>query len=423
MKRFIYTLCVIGLLCGCTQTKKMAPKEGRIAVQTQATIESITQSKEKVKLDQAINITQWNQADVNSQNKIPHAKTDSLQKKVWSRETGSGISSKYLTLAHPIVADGIIYTLDSQLLLTAVNAEDGQKVWDKQLPMDKDLGVTSIGITFNNNTLYVTSGDGNVYAVNTKGKLLWEKNTGSILRSTPVVANGLIYILSGNNELFALSATDGTEVWTYKNIITSTNLMGMGQPAVSKNIVVVPFSSGEIIAFDAKNGLILWSDTLLSYRTFNQISDLSHVLASPVIDNDTVYLIGNANRMGAFNLNTGKPLFVQPIGGKTTPIINGNTLFIVTNKDTLVALDKKKGTLIWEKKLISKEEKGVAWHTPLLANSQLIVTSTQGDVLFLDAKTGEIVKQMESPELFVPPLISNKQLIFYTNESDLISYR
>lgn len=423
MKQFIYTLCVLALLCGCSQTKKPAPKEGRISVQTHTLKEIVKPSHEKVILEQPVSITHWPQISTNAQNKMPHAQISTVQKKVWTRNTGEGLSSNHLVLAHPVIANDVIYTLDSRLKVTAVKAQNGEKIWNTQLPVNKELGVASIGLAFDNNNLYAVSGDGNVYALDTNGKILWTKNTGSILRSAPVVANGLLFVISGNNELFALNTTDGSEVWNYKNIATSTNLMGMGQPAVSQKSVIVPFSSGEIIAFDTQNGLVLWSDTLLSYRTFNQISDLSHVLASPVIDKETVYLIGNANRMGAFNLKTGEPLFVQPIGGKTTPVVNGNTLFMVTNKDTLVALDKKKGTLIWEKKLISKAEKGIAWHAPLLANNQIIVTSTQGDILFLNSENGDIIRKMEIDALPVPPIVNNQQLIFYTNDADLIAYQ
>lgn len=423
MKQFIYLLCITALLCGCAQTKKPAPKDGRIAVQTRAATESVTKSTIKVSPDKPISVTQWQHVAGNAQNKIPHAQIGTEQKKIWQQNVGKGISSKYLSLATPLVVNGTVYTLDSQLVLTAVKVTDGEKLWSMPLPVSKELSVASIGLAFDNNALYAVSGDGNIYAIDAKGKKLWQKNTGAILRSAPIVANGQIYVSSGNNDLFALSTKDGATLWTYKSIETPTNLMGMGQAAVYKNTVIVPFSSGEIIAFDAKTGQVRWSDTLLSYRTFNQISDLSHVLAAPVIDGNIVYLIGNANRMGAFNAETGEPLFVQPIGGTTTPVISGNTLFMITNKNTLVALDKKKGALIFEKPLKAKKEKGVAWNAPILANNQLIITSTKGDVLFMNMETGTILKQMESDDLSVSPIVSGHSLILYTNEADLIAYQ
>lgn len=423
MKHLIYILCIATLLCSCAQTKKPAPKDGRIAVQTRATSDTINKSNIKATPDLPISVMQWAQTNANSQNKVPHAKIGTEQKKVWKLNVGEGLSSKRLTLARPIVSNGIIYTLDGHLLLTAVQVNDGKKIWDKQLPTNKELGVASIGLAIDKNVIYAVAGDGIIYAIDTKGNIIWQKNTGSILRSAPIVANGQLYVLSGNNELFVLNTKDGSDIWNYKNIATSTNLMGMGQVAISKNSVIVPFTTGEIISFDTKNGMIRWSDTLLSYRTFNQISDLSHVLADPVIDGNVVYLIGNANRMGAFNVETGEPLFIQPIGGQTTPLISGNTLFMITNKNTLVALDKKKGSLIWEETLSSKEKKGVSWNRPILANNQLIATSNKGDMLFINLETGKTTKQMEIDELSVAPIVNNKNLIILTNDANLIAYQ
>ncbi len=423
MKKFICLLCMATLVCACAQTKKPAPKEGRIAVQTQTLGETVSKSDTKILLTKAVDIENWHQTNINAQNKLPHAQISGMQKKVWSRNVGNGISSNGLTMAHPIIANDVIYTLDSRLLLTAVQAQNGKRLWEKQLPIDKHFGLASIGLAFSNDTIYAVSGDGTVYAINPQGEIIWQKRTGSILRSAPLVTKNKLYILSGNNELVVLNTKDGEPAWNYKNISTSTNLMGMGLPAADKNTIIAPFSTGEIVAFDATNGLPKWSDTLLSYRTFNQISDLTHVLAAPVIENNTVYLIGNANRMGAFNLSTGEPIFIQPIAGKTTPVISGNTLFMISNKNKVIALDKTSGALIWEQQLLSKEQKKCAWFAPVLANNQLIITSTAGDVLFVDAISGEINKKTVMDELAGAPIINGEMLIFYTTDADLIAYK
>mgnify|MGYP003289163952 CR=1 FL=1 len=423
MKKLIYAVCLLALLGGCTQTKKTAPQEGRIAVQTKTQTPLIQKENSVIELSEPTAIQSWNFTFNNAENNIPHAKINGFDKKVWDENVGKGISGSQMSLSAPVTADGLIYTLDSRLRLTQTNAE-GDVIWDLYLRPDNTMpAIASVGLAYEDGLIYAVSGDGIVYAVVPQGDILWQYDTKNMLRSAPTVKNNRLYVLGTNNELIVLNTKDGSIAWSYKNMETTTNLLGMGQPAVSNGIIVVPFSSGEIIAFNEKTGELLWSNTLLSYRTFNQIADLSHVLASPVIDNNTVYLIGNAHQMGAFNLKTGKPIFVNPIGGQTTPVIVGNSLFMITNKDTLIAMDKHTGSIFWEKDLYSQTEKRVAWHTPIPANNQLIVTSGEGDVIVFDMQTGTEIKKTKIEKLFVAPIAYSNGLLFYTNNADLIMYR
>ena len=422
MKYLICTVCALALLCGCTQTKKTAPQEGRIAVQTKLKTPTVQQAETVMDLTAAKNVYDWSFYLHNTQNNVPHAKVSGLNKKKWSENVGKGISSNQLSLPSPIVADNMIYTLDSRLKLTQTNS-DGDIIWDIALRDNKNMpAIASVGLAYANGIIYAVAGDGIIYAVKPQGEILWQYDTKNMLRSAPNIKNNRLYVLASNNELVVLDSKTGTRLWSYKNMETTTNLQGMGQVAIANGIVVVPFSSGEIIAFSEKTGEPLWSNTLLSYRTFNQIADIGHVLASPVIDENIVYLIGNAHQMGAFNLKTGEPIFVNPIGGQTTPIVVGNTLFMITNKDTLVAMNKNNGSVFWEKDLYSKTEKRVAWHTPLPVNNQLIVTSGEGDVIVFDMKTSNEIKKIKTEKLFVPPITYNNGLLFYTNNADLIMY-
>ncbi|MBQ8251415.1 MAG: PQQ-like beta-propeller repeat protein [Alphaproteobacteria bacterium] len=423
MKHLIYAVCAIALLSGCAQVKKTAPKEGREAVQISHQTQRIEKSADKITLSQPQVIHSWHFASANQQNKIPHAAISGFDKKIWDENVGHGVSSSYIHLPKPVMHEGMIYTLDSRLRLTKTTA-NGDVIWDLNIREDENIpAVASVGLAFDNGLVYVVSGDGVVYAIKPEGEIIWQYDTKNILRSAPVIKDGHLYVLAANNELFVINTKDGSIAWTYKNIETDTNLLGMGNPAIAHGVAVVPFSSGEIIAFDDKTGQILWSNTLLSYRTFNQIADLSHVLAAPVIDGGVVYLIGNAHQMGAFRLKTGEEIFTTPIGGQTTPVIVGDALFMITNKDTLVAMNKYNGRLIWEKELYSKTEKRVSWHMPVPINNQIVATSSEGDVIVFDMLTGTETKKLKMEKLFVSPTAYNNGLLFYTDDADLIMYR
>jgi hypothetical protein len=76
-----------------------------------------------------------------------------------------------------------------------------------------------------NGVVYVGSFDDNVYALNANtGAKLWSYATGDTVESSPAVANGVVYIGSNNGNVYALNANTGAKLWTYStgpNLISS----------------------------------------------------------------------------------------------------------------------------------------------------------------------------------------------------------
>ncbi len=422
MKKLLSVFVICALLAACTNSKRPVPPGERLAVKNTAAAE-IQKASTQVEVGKTISDFNWSQNNGNAKNLMPHGQLSDSPQVVWKQSVGKGISDDNLLLPEPVVHYGIVYALDSAFRLSAVRAKDGQLMWQTALPVPEDLGLASIGLAADSNAVYAVGGNGMIYAVDFEGKILWQKNTNSILRSAPTIEKGVLYVLSGNNELFALDSLNGEEIWRYQNLSTMTNLLGMGQPAVSNGVLVVPFSSGEIIAFDAKTGVMLWSDALLSARTFNKIQDISHVLAAPVIEGNTVYLVGNAQKTGAYDLRTGTSKYVQNIGGTSTPVVSGNALFLITSRNTLAALEKSTGRLLWEMPLESKEMKNIVWNGPVLAGHRLIVVSNKGDVVLFDAENGEIKQTLQRDGFSNKPVLGDGKVILFSNNAELVAYQ
>jgi len=108
-----------------------------------------------------------------------------------------------------------------------------------------------------NGVVYIGSDDNNVYALNaTTGALLWSYETNGEVESSPVVANGVVYVGSDDGNVYALNATTGALVWSY-----TTAGVVYSSPAVANGLVYVGWyaSSGGVIALNANNGALVWS--------------------------------------------------------------------------------------------------------------------------------------------------------------------
>ena len=104
-----------------------------------------------------------------------------------------------------------------------------------------------------NGVVYVGSDDNNLYALNaTTGALLWKYTTGGQVESSPAVANGVVYVGSDDRNLYALNATTGALLWQY-----ATGGGVESSPTVGRWVY---FGSGDknLYALDASTGALLW---------------------------------------------------------------------------------------------------------------------------------------------------------------------
>lgn len=421
----IWCLCALICLGGCVQEERVAPTAGRIDITTQPnTIPMNLKAQGNATLGQRQQLLSWGQSGVTGQNKIPHTMANEDLKLVWDTNIGKGLDSNHWGIAQPVSDKGIVYTLDADFMLSAINLKNGKKLWKKDLHVNNPTAIKTVGLAYTYSTVIAVSGNGTIVCLNLNGDELWRKELNLPVRSQPTVYQNILYLLTANNQLIAFNTKTGNEVWQYKGMSAQTNLMGMGVPALYKEYAVIPFSNGEVITFNTSDKEALWSEYLSASRSFNQISDLTHILAAPVIENGIVYLIGNAGKMGAYHLENGENIWTLPMGGANTPVISGNTLFIINNKNILTAINKHTGKVYWNTPLISHDdEENASWKGPLLVNDNAIIVSSNGDVIFVDAKSGQEKKRLETDGIVAAPINVDGTVLFLTEDADLLAYR
>ena len=137
---------------------------------------------------------------------------------LWSQPTaGFVISSPALS------RDGTLYIASFDSRLYALDAQTGTVKWFfptfDHVYSSPALAEDAAG---NTKAIYFASTDGNVYAVNPAGKLIWKFYVGDPIRSSPVLgrmpaghSGRILYVGAGNGTLYALDAQTGRRRWSY----------------------------------------------------------------------------------------------------------------------------------------------------------------------------------------------------------------
>jgi len=415
-------------LHGCSATK--VPIEGtRIAVVNYESSVKVDEDTKGVIVapSQPESKQDWPQVGGGPSHVMPHLSVKENPTLLWSSSIGSGNGSGRL-LSSPIVNAGILYALDTSGRVTALQTESGETLWYTDIsPEGRGTPIIGGGLAFGNGKIFVTSPHAEVLALDAKtGSILWRIITQSPVRSAPTFEDGRLYVLTISNQLEVLNAENGQHLWEHAGITEHAGLLGTSSPAVSKGVVIVTYSSGEIYALKAETGHQFWTETLSSTRRPDSLSSLSHIRALPIIDQKTVLIIGHNQKMALYDLARGERRWERSIGGTRTPAVSGNFIFMINSHNELLCITRDAGQVVWVVKLESDLEHPhkVIWEGPLLAGNRLYLVNAKGSFVAVDPLNGKIVSEqhLDAP-VSLPPIVAQDTLYILTDYGSVMAFR
>jgi outer membrane protein assembly factor BamB len=391
-------------------------------------------AQRRVSLPNEKTVTSWGQVGGNAAHTVGHAKLAASVNQVWSRSLGAGSGKDEQIFHQPVAVDGVIYTLLPNGSIRAVEAAKGKSVWRTQIKGIKESShfKYSGGLAVSDDILIATTGAGQAIGFDRKtGKELWRRDVLIPTRAAPIAYAGRVFVIGHNNQVFALKASDGSVLWTHNGIAESLSLLTAGAAAADGNIVVVPYSSGEIYALNAQNGTYFWHDALALNVKADPFSALVDVTAPPVIDGEVLFAVNHNGRLGAFSVAGGERLWEVELSATQQPWVAGDLIFITTENNRLAAISREDGKIRWVKDLDSKiparKKKKAAkrfWGAPILAGGRVLVTSDDGFAFAVNPLSGELIRIGEiAKNIRVAPLVIDDTLIFLTQDGRLIAYR
>jgi len=374
----------------------------------------------------------WTQPGGNAAKSMGQLALAASPSRAWQASIAGGSNRERLG-APPVVADDKLFVVDVNAQLHAFAADTGVKLWSASVSTGDANRPARFGggASYDEGRVFATDGVGDVVALNAAdGKEIWRAKPGGPLRGAPTVANGSVYVLSQDNQIFALDQSDGKVQWAQSGTLETQGVFGVAAPAASQGTVVAGFSSGELNAYRYENGRVLWGDALSRTSITTSVSSLSDIDAAPVVDNGRVFAVGQGGRMVSLDLATGQRLWEQNFAGISTPWIAGEWLFVVTDDARLVCLARSNGKARWIAQLQrfknAKKNKGpqVTWFGPVLAGGRLVLTNSLGQVVFASPTDGSIATTVEAKDSFaLPPIVVKSTLYTLGQSGKITAYR
>lgn len=374
---------------------------------------------------------EWAQAGGTANKSYGHLALADNPSRVWTAQIAGSTNRERLAAA-PVIGDGKLFVMDTQGTVHAFNAQSGADLWSKSFAVKGD-GQNSVfggGVSYDGGHVYVTTGLGEVAALDAaNGNQIWTKKPAGPLRGSPTIGFNAVYVMTQDNQIFALNTTDGALVWNESASLTQAGVFGVAAPAAGQGTVIAGYSSGELVAYRYENGRQLWSDALSRTSISTEVGSLTDVDADPIIDQGRVYALGQGGRMAAYELVTGQRIWELNLAGISTPSVVGDWVFTLDDHAEILAIARSTGRVRWLTQLTryksEKKRKGpVFWVGPVLAGNKLWIANSRGELGTVDPTTGTFSAFSQLGDaVSLAPVVANQTLYVLDNSGRITAYR
>ncbi|MGP8027115.1 MAG: PQQ-binding-like beta-propeller repeat protein, partial [Acidocella sp.] len=280
------SLMTLGLLASCSKPKPKIAGE-QIPVLPDTNGMDVAVNPPQVVLPQATALADWPQPLANPAHAPGNVAAPLNFKPTWHAAIGTPGGLRQPLMASPVIAEGKVFTMDADATVRAFSLSDGSLIWHANTrpkhATEQNLGG---GIAYGGGTLYASTGYAELRALDpATGKVLWHQQLDFPTRSAPLVAGGLVAVVTQEDLLLTFDAASGTPGWRFDGSAgqpSTTAVEVAGPPAFADGIIAAGFSNGLLAAIDAASGTPIWEQSLAASFGQTGLLDLSDIVASPV---------------------------------------------------------------------------------------------------------------------------------------------
>jgi outer membrane protein assembly factor BamB len=239
----------------------------------------------------------------------------------------------------------------------------------------------------------------------------WTFKAGDSIEGAAAVADGVVYVASMDQHLYALDLATGKENWKYRARPFKA------PPSYRSGLVYVGDEEGRFHCVDASTGKSRWTfeagaeipsganfagDAVLFGSADEHLYCLSPegklkwkfrltggpVMGSPAVVGDRVLVSGCDSTLHVLDAGTGKELAAVQLGGQTAaaPAVSGAQVYLPTMTNHVLAIDWKKAEVLWDYAAPRRQQPFYA--SAAVTDDLVIAGSRDKQVHAIDRKSG-----------------------------------
>lgn len=261
------------------------------------------------------------------------------------RQTDGGVLWKTTlsseVLASPVSADGIVIAKTIDGFVYGLDAESGRIVWHYQKPEPTLILRGASKPVIANHSVFIGFATGQLVKLDIQtGQVEWEKIIAAPegmfpiqrlvdIDANPLISENRVYVATYQGRIAALNIETGEEYWSHH----MSSFSGM---AVDDKTVYISDANSRLWAFDKRTGKLQWHQVALKARSITEPAILSTAHAL-IVGDAQGYLHWLSTIDGHFLARQR----VDHDGIMATPIVDRTTVYIMTRNGRLAAYTVK----------------------------------------------------------------------------------
>jgi outer membrane protein assembly factor BamB len=241
--------------------------------------------------------------------------------------TGSAAVDPAADLVFVGAADGTLYAISTS------GASAGTLSWSAPIGTGDVQSPVLAGTD-----VYAASASGQVAALSeTSGSSVWSATVAAVSGAPGLGSSGHTLVVPTNTSVTALNASTGASLWSFP-VAAPTS------PLVDAGVVYIGSSDHHVYAVSAANGQQIWS-----FTAGGAIQDTGALISNVKTHGVTRLYIGSADDLlYSLNAATGKKLAAYPLGARVTGVAIAGNAILVTTSSGLVECVRTFGSIVWD---------------------------------------------------------------------------
>ena len=284
----------------------------------------------------------------------------------------------------PVIGYGRLYFTNNSGVMFAINAKTGKRAWKKRIgrcvAASPAVGAHTVYQVFLNRPPCNSKAkpgrlEGEVIAFATGlGKIRWRTRIGPT-ESSPLLADGRVYLGDWRGRVYALDGRTGKVRWTFQG-----KGRIKGGIAKSGNRLFVGTYDGYLYALRATTGKVIWRT-----RSQDRLGGRGYFYSTPAIAYGRVYIGSTDRKVYSFGAASGKLRWSQGTGGYVygSPAVWRQTVYVGSYSGRFYALDAATGDVRWRFKA-----NGDISGSATVLNGVVYFSTFKDRTYALDARTG-----------------------------------
>lgn len=301
--------------------------------------------------------------------------------RLWSTDVGKGARLAGANVGVS-VADGTVYTANLDGVVRALDARSGKTLW--QVETDIRMGG---GPTAADGLVAIGTLEGQLLVFDYDGAKRWEATVSSEIVSAPAVGRGMVVAMSNDGRTYAYAANSGDRLWVVDSAVPALSLRGNAPPIIGENLTYLGQANGRVQAVSNLTGEPAWEAQLGDTSGRTELERMIDVDGRMMLIQGDLFAVGFGSKAQALAGDSGRVLWTRDLSSYTGFTLAGAALMVTTSSGEVLNLDTRSGSALWKQDALLYR----FLTTPAVHGDTIVVGDFDGYLHWISIDDGAIV--------------------------------